>query len=104
MDSEAIEKGWGPKAFCPPDEHYIPTLLAALGRDNETDCRVHCARVHRQMSLPACGNHVFFLCQNDCQQWHGAALKSTCLPPCLSCIAFCSVINAQEVCCFLQPL
>ena len=21
-----------------PDEHYIPTLLAALGKDNETDC------------------------------------------------------------------
>ena len=40
VDSAAIEQGWGPKAFCPPDEHYIPTLLASLGKENETDCRV----------------------------------------------------------------
>ena len=40
MDSEAIANGWGPKAFCPADEHYIPTLLASRGLDNETDCTV----------------------------------------------------------------
>ena len=40
VDSEAIANGWGPKAFCPADEHYIPTLLASKGLDNETDCTV----------------------------------------------------------------
>ena len=40
VDSEAIQNGWGPKSFCPPDEHYIPTLLASKGLDNETDCTV----------------------------------------------------------------
>ena len=40
MDSEAVANGWGPKAFCPSDEHYIPTLLASKGLDNETDCTV----------------------------------------------------------------
>ena len=40
MDSEAIANGWGPKAFCPADAHYIPTLLASKGLDNETDCTV----------------------------------------------------------------
>lgn len=23
---------------CFPDEHYFPTMLSALGRENETDC------------------------------------------------------------------
>ena len=40
VDSEAIANGWGPKACCPADEHYIPTLLATKGLDNETDCTV----------------------------------------------------------------
>ena len=40
MDADAIANGWGPKAFCPADEHYIPTLLASKGLDNETDCMV----------------------------------------------------------------
>jgi hypothetical protein len=53
VDSAAIEQGWGPKAFCPPDEHYIPTLLASLGLDNETDCRVRSALLACQhVSLP----------------------------------------------------
>ena len=41
MDSEAIANGWGPKSFCPSDEHYIPTLLASKGLDDETDCTVN---------------------------------------------------------------
>lgn len=40
MDAAAVAGGWGPTSFCPPDEHYIPTLLASLGRENETDCKV----------------------------------------------------------------
>lgn len=27
------------RRFCVSDEHYIPTLLAALGLDAETDCQ-----------------------------------------------------------------
>ena len=40
VDSENMRKGWGPRSFCVSDEHYVPTLLAALGLDAETDCRV----------------------------------------------------------------
>lgn len=46
VDSEAIANGWGPKAFCPTDEHYIPTLLASKGLDNETDCTVRALLYH----------------------------------------------------------
>ena len=35
-----MRKGWGPRSFCVSDEHYVPTLLAALGLDAETDCTV----------------------------------------------------------------
>ena len=40
VDAAAIEQGWGPKASARADEHYIPTLLASLGKEDETDCRV----------------------------------------------------------------
>ena len=54
VDSEAIVNGWGPKSFCPSDEHYIPTLLASKGLDNETDCTVtsHTAHPCSQSALP----------------------------------------------------
>lgn len=54
VDSEAIANGWGPKSFCPSDEHYIPTLLASKGLDNETDCTVnsHTAHPCSQSALP----------------------------------------------------
>ncbi len=44
VDSENINKGWAPRTFCPADEHYFPTLLASLGRQNETDCTVQISR------------------------------------------------------------
>ena len=35
-----MRKGWAPRSFCVSDEHYVPTLLASLGLDSETDCMV----------------------------------------------------------------
>ena len=40
VDSANINAGWAPKSFCVADEHYMPTLLASLGKENETDCAV----------------------------------------------------------------
>jgi len=37
--AEAKNRGERPSRFCVADEHYIPTLLAAAGRENETDCK-----------------------------------------------------------------
>lgn len=41
MDKENLEKGWDLWRFCVSDEHYVPTLLAVLGLDLQTDCKVH---------------------------------------------------------------
>ncbi|KAK9789383.1 hypothetical protein WJX73_006397 [Symbiochloris irregularis] len=38
IDVENWRKGWQVRSFCVADEHYIPTLLAMKGLDNETDC------------------------------------------------------------------
>ncbi len=46
VDSANINAGWAPKSFCVADEHYIPTLLASLGKDNETDCMVSALFLH----------------------------------------------------------
>ena len=79
MDSEAIANGWGPKAFCPADEHYIPTLLASRGLDNETDCTVSeqaCAsgRFWKEVSLTHC--HAW-PCRHPLSEW-----PSRCMPRC----------------------
>ena len=37
---ENLEKGWSMWRFCVSDEHYVPTLLAVLGLDSQTDCKV----------------------------------------------------------------
>ncbi|KAK9848925.1 hypothetical protein WJX84_001940 [Apatococcus fuscideae] len=39
VDKENLEKGWDLWRFCVSDEHYIPTLLAVLGLDDQTDCK-----------------------------------------------------------------
>ena len=44
VDTAAVEAGQAPQAFCPADEHYLPTLLASLGREAETDCTVRSPR------------------------------------------------------------
>ena len=36
---EMWEPAWRRQRICFSDEHYVPTLLAVHGRDNETDCR-----------------------------------------------------------------
>ena len=65
VDAAAIEQGWGPKAFCPADEHYIPTLLASLGKEDETDCRVGlpvplepASSSYHCKDHPLCGRHT----------------------------------------------
>lgn len=40
VDKENLEKGWDLWRFCVSDEHYVPTLLAVLGLDDQTDCKV----------------------------------------------------------------
>lgn len=54
MDSANINAGWAPKSFCVADEHYIPTLLASLGKDNETDCMVSCSCMQESQRQAAC--------------------------------------------------
>ncbi|KAK9864497.1 hypothetical protein WJX84_010563 [Apatococcus fuscideae] len=39
VDKENLEKGWSMWRFCVSDEHYVPTLLAVLGLDSQTDCK-----------------------------------------------------------------
>ena len=40
VDVENWRKGWQVRAFCVADEHYIPTMLALYGLENQTDCTV----------------------------------------------------------------
>ncbi|KAK9815401.1 hypothetical protein WJX72_003085 [[Myrmecia] bisecta] len=38
VDQENMDKGQPLRRFCVSDEHYIPTLIASLNLENETDC------------------------------------------------------------------
>jgi hypothetical protein len=49
IDAEAKNRGERPSRFCVADEHYIPTLLAAAGRENETDCKARAGWRWRQV-------------------------------------------------------
>ena len=40
VDSDHLRKNQPLWRFCVSDEHYVPTLLASRGLDNETDCLV----------------------------------------------------------------
>ena len=46
IDAEARTRGQRPSRYCIADEHYIPTLIAAAGREDETDCKACSVAVH----------------------------------------------------------
>lgn len=50
MDAEARARGERPRRYCVSDEHYVPTLLAVAGLENETSCK---ARTWAVFVMPA---------------------------------------------------
>lgn len=74
VDKENLEKGWDLWRFCVSDEHYVPTLLAVLGLDLQTDCKVHATGSSVQLSTVA-----MYPCPKPCtDSITGTSFKSTC--------------------------
>ena len=76
MDKENLEKGWDLWRFCVSDEHYVPTLLAVLGLDDQTDCKVHTPDLFDPLHQIALYSYPK-LCTKSSWQHHGSPFIHT---------------------------